>query len=286
MTIPSTNPGEVDAIARLAVEAAGAPQVISTQRGRELLILPDGFNYRDVTEKHGVPELLPDHVDQVVTVQTVDSLVAYVDDYKGPATRIFADMDANAISTVIDYHRPPTATDANSAASPLHAAHVARLKLPFSIEWEAWTAASGKMLGQLDFARFLEENAADIVTPSGADLLEACRDIQTARNVDFKKAVRTSSDNECFEYADVTEARTKQGSVEIPSRFTLSIPVYFGQPPILLDAFLRWRLDDTKLLLGIVLHRPEHARQAEFQAIVADVANRTQRPAVFGRLGG
>lgn len=276
--------GDVAAIADLAVKAAGQAATITTASGRQLLIVPDGYTHHDVTEENAVPPLLPGHISQKVTVQTVDSLVDYVDAFKrSNGTRLFADIDNNAILAAIDYHRT---TDDNEPGIADHVAHTAALKLPFSVEWTAWIAASGKMSGQLDFARFLEENAADIVSPSGADLLDACRDIQTARNVDFKKVVRTNSDNECFEYADSTEARTKQGTVEIPSRFTLSIPVYFGQPPITLDAFLRWRLEADKLQLGIVLHRPEHARQAEFRSIVTDAADRTGCPVVFGRLGG
>jgi len=54
--------------------------------------------------------------------------------------------------------------------------------------------------------------------------------------------------------------------------------------PVSLFAFLRWKLDDGALSLGVALHRAEHVRQDVFKAIVDDAAARTERPAVFGRL--
>jgi uncharacterized protein YfdQ (DUF2303 family) len=137
-------------------------------------------------------------------------------------------------------------------------------------------------MAQLEFARFLEENAADVASPSGADLLEACRDLQAVRKVNFKKAVRTATDNESFEYSDETEARTS-GGVELPTKFLLRFPVYFGHTETDLFAFLRWKLDDGTLNLGVALHRAEHVRQAVFSHIVFDVADRTGCQAVFGR---
>ncbi len=265
---------EAQAIAELARETFRGPEIIRTEAGREFLVIGD--RHHDVTEPNGVPPELPDHIVQGVTLQSVDSLVDYVSHYKdgGGRTVLFADIAANRIAAVIDYHR---------AADPAHGAHRATMDLPYSEEWKAWTKVSGQMTGQLEFARFIEENAADVEAPSGGELLDVVRDLQAVRKVDFKKAVRTSSDNENFEYTDETQASTRQGSVEVPTRFRLRLPVYFNGPSVELIAFLRWKLDDGKLQLGVALHRAEHVRQAEFKRIVDDAAARTGCPAVFGR---
>jgi uncharacterized protein YfdQ (DUF2303 family) len=162
--------------------------------------------------------------------------------------------------------------------------HKATLDLPYSEEWKTWSAINGQLKPQLEFARFIEENAPDIKAPDAASLLEAVRDLQARRNVNFIQAVRTSSDNESFEFTDNTEARTK-ADLELPTKFTLSIPVYFGDPDAEVPAFLRWKLDDGKLLLGIKLHRAEHIRQAAFNLIVTDAMEKTSLLAVFGKLG-
>lgn len=264
---------EVDAIAGLAVQAAGRTEILTTSKGREFLVEPDG-SYHDVTEPNAVPKVLPDHILQAVTVQTADSLADYVNRFATPETLLFADIDQDLIVAAVDYHGPGEAK---------HLDHKASLKLPRSMEWKCWADIDGKLMGQLDFARFLQENAADIVAPDAADILEACRDLHAVRKVNFTKAVRTQTDNENFEYTDETEARTR-GGLELPTEFKVLIPVYFGGRYVELAAFLRWKLDEGQLTLGVRLHRPEHVRQAMFKEVVDDVATRTSRLAVFGKL--
>lgn len=189
---------------------------------------------------------------------------------------LFADIAANSIVAQIDYHSPDKAAQI---------AHRATLTLPFSEEWRLWTEISGRLKEQLEFARFIEENASDIRAPAAADLLEAVRDLQAHRKVSFIKAVRTSSENESFEFQDETKA-TSKGDIELPTKFKLGLPVYFGESETELFAFLRWAIDTEKggLKLGIQLHRAEHVRQAVFKHIVAGVTERTDCCAVFGKI--
>lgn len=264
---------ETDSIATLAVQAAGRAEILTTAKGREYLITPDRAP-QDVTEPNAVSPILPDHIRQAVTVQTADSLADYVNRFATPETLLFADIDQDLIVAAVDYHAPGAAK---------HLDHKASLKLPRSMEWKCWADVDGKLMGQLDFARFLQENAADIVAPDAAEIMEACRDLHAVRKVNFTKAVRTQTDNENFEYTDETEARTR-GGLELPTEFKVAIPVYFGGRYVELSAFLRWKLDDGQLTLGVRLHRPEHVRQAMFKEVVLDVAQRTSRLAVFGKL--
>lgn len=266
---------EAEAIATMVRAAAAESELVRTDDGREFLIVPRECTHHDVTTPNKVKIHLPAHVRQLVTVQTTESLVEYVNEYKTENTRLFADVTANVISAQIDYH---------GADEPAHCAHRATLALSYSIEWKEWNAISGQLKGQLEFARFIEENAADVRQPSGAELLECIRDIQAHRKVNFTKAVRTSSDNETFEYSEETTATRRAGGIEIPTKFKLGIPVYFGESDVELFAFLRWKLDDGSLGLGIQLHRPEHVRQAVFQAIVTRIAERTSCMAVFGKI--
>jgi uncharacterized protein YfdQ (DUF2303 family) len=270
---------EAEAIAALAAKSGGA-SIVTLPDARVYLVTPEGFTAEDVTDPHGLTPGVPARIAARATLQTVDSLVDYVSHYANPTggrTVLFADIAKNRIAGLIDYH---------TAAQAANVDHAAIMDLPFSEEWKVWTAAHGKMVGQLEFARFVEENAADVEAPSGGELLDVVRDLHAVRKVDFKKAVRTSSDNESFEYVDETTANTRNGAVEIPSKFKLRLPVYFGGRTVELFAFLRWHLDDGNLKLGVALHRAEHVRQAEFKLIVEDAASRTGCPAVFGFAGG
>lgn len=273
---------EAEAIARLAEEAVGA-KVITTEDGRRFLVTPKGSNSQEITDPHGLKPRRAGYIAQEVTLQTRDSLVEYVNRFKVGASVLFADIDANAIVAVLDYHDKSDGKGVSGQAN--HAVHRASMKLPYSEEWKLWSGIDGKLVGQLEFARFLEENAADISAPPGADLLECVRDLQALRKVNFTKAVRTSSDNENFEWTDETQAISKNGGVELPTRFELALPVYFGEPITPLYAFLRWKVDGA-LYLGIKLHRAEHVRQASFKAIVTEIAERTGCPVVYGTPSG
>lgn len=258
-----------------------AAAVVTSHDGREYLVVPEGMTKYDIPNEHGLKNTMPGYLQQSVTLQTTDSLGDYVNRFKGANTVLFADIAASAIVAVLDFHH---AAAGDKAPEVARGAHRATLSLPFAEEWTVWKGISGQLKPQLEFARFLEENGGDVVAPSGAELLEACRDLQAARKVNFTQAVRTNSDNENFEYTDETEARNR-GGMEIPSKFELRIPVYFGEQTEAVFAFLRWKLDDGKLLLGIALHRAEHVRQAVFKQIVLRVADATDCPVVFGKVG-
>jgi uncharacterized protein YfdQ (DUF2303 family) len=275
MDKPDTNT-EAGAVAALAI-AANTAQIIDAGPSGQFLVTPDGVNAERIInyDAHGLIVEAPSRIAQTVLLQTTASLVDYVNRFKGEHTTLLADIAANSIMAAIDYHGPAAAD---------HVGHLAKLTLPHSVEWDAWKSQDKKMGDQQSFARWLEENAADVEAPSGADLLEICRDIQAVRRADFRKVVRTSGEVERFEYTEATEAKTS-GSVEVPTKFQLRIPVYFGEGTEVLFAFLRWKLNEGDLQLGYQLHRAEHVRQAVFQQIVLDVASRTGCPAVFGKLG-
>jgi uncharacterized protein YfdQ (DUF2303 family) len=271
---------DAEAIADLGRRAAGAT-VVDSHDAREFLIVPREYEVREITDAHGLFKAKPAYIKQSVTLQTKDSLVDYTNRFRGDDTILFADISANSISALIDYHKA-VGIDAPVGAANF-GAHRATMALAYSEEWRIWTGISGHLKPQLEFARFIEENAADITAPSGAELLEAVRDLQARRKVNFTKAVRTASDNEDFEYTDETETRSNKGNLELPTKFQLGLPVYFGEPPTELYGFLRWKLDEGALMLGVQLHRAEHVRQAVFRQIVLDVAGRTSCPVVFGK---
>jgi hypothetical protein len=278
---------EAEAVAELTRKTLVA-DFHKIEDGREFVILPLGMTKVDIPDEHGLKKSMPAYLSQRVTLQSVESLGVYVNRFKIADSVLFADIAASKIVAVLDYHSAATPSltivdveDASKAmplsgAAPTvkRAAHRAIMELPFSEEYNAWKAIDGKLMKQLDFARFLEENAAEVSAPSGADLLEIVRDIQALRRVNFIQAVRTASDAENFEYKVESEATTKKDGLELPNRFQLSLPIYFGEAPSELFAFLRWNIDENGgLTLGIKLHRLELVRQAVFKQIVLAVGD-------------
>lgn len=264
---------EADSVAKLAIKAHAEARSLKTENGREYLIVPKDHDHVEVTLPNATDVLKPKKIATHVILQNAVALIEYVNRFKSDESLLFADVSESRIVAAIDYHGKDT---------PSLLQHKATLALPFSEEWKVWTSINGQLKPQLEFARFIEENAPDIKAPDAGSLLEAVRDLQARRSVNFIAAVRTASDNESFEFNDNTEARTK-GDLELPTKFMLSIPVYFGEAPVEVPAFLRWKLDDGKLQLGIKLHRAEHIRQAAFQLIVTDASEKTSVLGIFGK---
>ncbi len=274
-------PETIDRVVKLAEGASGnqlktVKTATALPTGRTAIILNDG-TFTEVgdaiADHYGLKITPPGRIKRNLVIQTVDSLVDYIDKFRTGGTVLFADIKASKIVAVLDYD-----VDADTTA---HGSHIAALQLPFADEWTLWSGIDDKLLGQLPFARFLEENSPDIKAPSGSELIEACRDLQAKRSVNFIAAVRTSTNNESFEYSDATDARGKDG-VEIPTKFILEIPFYFGSRAVELAAFLRWQVDDGKLALGIKLNRAEQVRQALFKEIVLDLGERAGVPVIYG----
>lgn len=267
---------QAETIADLARKAS-VPQSFVGPDSRVHLIVPDGYRTQDVTDPYGHTPRKPLYISQEVTLQALDSLIFYVNEFKTPNTRLFANMNDSSIAALIDYHGKDGVAE--------RVTHSAKMELPYSEEWKLWTAADDKLLDQNSFARFLEENHPDIAAPNAAELIETARDLHAARNIKFTKVVRTQTDNESFTVEDNTNLTSQRNGqqVELPREFTLNIPIYFGEPNVEMKAHLRWKLDDQRgMLLGIKLWRREYVRQAEFKRIVTDAAERTTLDAMYG----
>lgn len=264
---------EVKDIQEIIAQTALKPTMFATDDGRKFMTVPTGngaFKVEQISIPNAAEVLMPKVVTQHVRVQTTGSLIDYTNRFKNADSVLFADIASNSIVTVIDYHGPVDEDDdIKGILNPKLALHRATLALPFSLEWQTWTKASGTMMTHVQFATFLEENSYDVVSPVGADLLELCRDLQVIQNVNFGSSVRMG-DVTNVEYKKESDA-TAKGTIALPQTIMLSIPVYFGEPPVPVQAYMRRQIEDGKLRLGIALSRAENVRQMEFHRIVDEV---------------
>lgn len=264
---------------------------------RQWLAVKDGWKMQDVTEPAERPA--PKFLNQSVTLATEDALVDYVNRFKTSATMLFANVNANCIQAVLDYHRaslgglptgPVTQADPGVTMPPEVAAvadrlgHHATLELVLAEEWTAWTENDGKMLGQLAYARFLEENLDDIRNPDGATVLELVRTLQVTKNYTFKGSVRTDSNHEDIAYQEVTASGAgRDGSMPVPVYVDLLLPVFLGGTAHGIRAFIRHQ-QDGKLTIGHKLKGAAKVKQDAFMAIAEGVRSRVNCPMVMGAL--
>jgi uncharacterized protein YfdQ (DUF2303 family) len=195
----------------------------------------------------------PLRVKQRVQMHDADSFIAYVNQYKGNATRLFFDQTRETFEAVLDYHL--TASGALGAAAGW-CGHTAAFTPVRSIEFMTWTEQNRKQMTQVEFARFIEENLPDVVEPAGADLLEVALTMEAKKEATFASGIRLSNGQVQFQYDEEIRGTAKKGTLDVPEQFVLGIPIHVNGPAYRIPLRLRWRLKDGKLAFWYEMVRP------------------------------
>ncbi|XBQ15821.1 MAG: DUF2303 family protein [Oceanicaulis sp.] len=273
----------------VAAYAMASYNLVAGEDGRQHVVVPEGFELRDVTDPHR----LPGFVRQRVTVDDRGSLIDYATRFKGAQSVLFADIDRGQVIARIDYHELSEAgagaliaeageiIPGRELGGPAHDAHVAVLQLRETEEFRAWSDFCGEFHEQMEFAYFLEENAADVADPDGASLLEIVKDLQTVADHQFKGKVNLDSGDVTLNFE--TETRQLQ-PVQLPRKVFLEIPIYDGEPPAQLECALRWRAGGAGALLKLEMRRVARIKRAAFADIAEGVSAGCGLPVFFGRL--
>lgn len=286
---------ETAAIAELAdlAEKNLPAQVITAADGRVFAIHRSDVEVRDISLPNSVPVPMPQVLMAVAQLQTSLALTQYLHRFKDADSMMFGDVGTNTVTAILDYHVRPTenvvdkgelpvdaGVPANKPAMPRRTAHRAVLKLRHSQEWMVWAGTNDKMMSHLAFSNFLEENAMDVIQPSGGALLEICKDLQVKGTADFKSSTR-NGDVVSIEYRKQDDV-SNSASIELPAEIMIAIPVYFGEEPITMNVLLRRKVEEGKLTLGIKIKRLENHKQDEFLRIVNEVSADTDVEVVLG----
>lgn len=213
-----------------------------------------------------------------VTMQSAQSFIEYIQRFKTPTTMIFADVRAQSIEAVIDFHGPD---------EPKWAEHTVSYKPQFSMHWERWAGQSGKPEDQTAFAEFIEENRGAVtspidnsleqrrmfnVAPDLASLLEMTRNIQGKSEVAWKSRVVAKDGSVSLSFVEDASAGTGESQVPIFDSFEIMIPIFYGSDPVRLICQFRYRIENRKLKLFYVLYRKDEIAQAGFEDIVSKIA--------------
>jgi len=259
----------------VALEAARlANPVIKTEDGREFAFVPSSMALENITD----PERLDRFARSTVLIDEKQSLIDYLKRFAQSGTVLMADFDTFSITAFIDYHGG--STDMKEPGPVGADRHRARLSLRPSEEWRRWDKFEGELHPQAEFAAFLEENAADILDPEAATMIEISRDLEATQGASFKSSTRLENGDRKFVYE--TEMHVK-GDLHVPQRFKLSIPLFQGEGPVELDAALRFRVTPDGLLLGFEWRRVEYQRLSHFRLIAAEIVEATGVPLFYGR---
>lgn len=249
--------------------------------GRNFVMLPEGYRLHETTD----PDRLPSRIKQHVVVDDLDSLTAYANRFSDARSILIADEDRGRITAHLDWHRDNnTGTEVGNLEAQA-AQHSVDLILRDSLEFARWNAMEAgpkgdKMHGQEEFARFIEENIADLDDPDPSTMLSICRDLEVSSGHAFKSGVRLENGDRSFKYETDTKVMSE---IQVPTEIGLSIPLYFGEQPTEVRAKFRFRANAGGLFLGFVWHRVEYKRRAVFREMAFKAAEETGLPVYFGR---
>lgn len=265
-----------ETIQRLTLAAVDYGSIQKLPDGRTIVFRPSGpgnAEVKDLTLDHQKEPPQPQFISAFPQIQTVASLIDYVNRFKTDNTMIFACSEEEIIKAVIDYHE-----EGSKKAGLVR--HQAILNLTTSNEFDTWIDSDGSWMAQKSFARFLELNAEDILTPKGADLLEMVLDLEKSKTVTVQRKLRSSGSDD----GSGGFASDASGTV-LPASFKLSFPIFYGETnKVEILAYTKDRLEDTKIEIGYELNRIDIIRQREFTRIAAEIATATGVPFVLGKI--
>lgn len=246
--------------------------------GRQYLVLPEGF------EAHELPDegRLQPWPRQRVTVDDRNSLSSYANRFSDKRSVIVADYDALTISARLDWHHHNQDSDMAGRTGPDN--HSVTLKLRPSEEFSRWNAfVKQGFVDQETFARFLEENSADVLQPDPATLIEISRDFEATVGQVYKSSTRLDNGDRRMVFQSDSNATS---DVVVPKKITLRIPFYNGEQPSDIDAHFRWRgASGGAVVFALEWHRVEYHRRAHFNAIAFAASEETGLPVFLGRQG-
>lgn len=210
---------------------------------------------------------------QVFDAASFNAILEANVDERSATIYINRDANAPAIVAVLNGH---------DADGPGWGDFRAEIVFRFTSQWLKWKGIDGKMLGQVEFAEFIEDNLSDIATPAGADMLEIAQYLSATRSTDFKSASRLRDGRVQFQNIENIEAKVGAGETEVPETIILGIAPVFGLPPYRIEARFRYRIANGKLSLGIKLQRVEDIMAAVVNDMVNGTVASEGRPVVVG----
>jgi uncharacterized protein YfdQ (DUF2303 family) len=117
-------------------------------------------------------------------------------------------------------------------------------------------------------------------------MLEIALTFEAKKAVEFSSGVRLSNGQIQLQYDELIRGTAKKGTLEIPEKFYLGIPVFQGGPAYRIEARLRWRLQDGKAIFWYEMVRPHKVVEDALATVARNIANETGIAILAGRIEG
>jgi uncharacterized protein YfdQ (DUF2303 family) len=221
---------------------------------------------------------------------TLESFITLTNRHKTADSAVFADTNWQkpSLTAVIDYH------EARNGGEPDNGKHSVAYEFPLSEEWQAWVKNNGEVMGQQDFAEFIENRIAELSAPtederiqwesdfatrvaSPAELVKLSRGLQVNVEARVKNNVMLSSGEGQIAWEE--EHRDANGqALKVPGMFCLAIAPFFMGEKARIPVRLRYRVVSGKVVWFYQIYRPDLAVTLRVRDDVAGVAEATLLP--------
>jgi uncharacterized protein YfdQ (DUF2303 family) len=206
---------------------------------------------------------------------TMNDAASFVDYFKlhQLASRIYGQVEPPEFVAVLNDNRKD---------EPGWGDHRVTYDCPLSKEWKVWTAFSGKPRDQIAYSEFMESNTPDIISseadePSGATMLEVATNFKAQKKVNFASGQRLDNGQVDFVFQEEIQGSAgPKGSIKVPERFWIGIPVFEGGSPYRIECKLRYRLKDGSLSMWFDMVRYHRVLESAFMDIWQEIAVGTQ----------
>jgi uncharacterized protein YfdQ (DUF2303 family) len=208
------------------------------------------------------------------TVRDASSFHTYYGKHSDTDSEIYADAERLTVTAVLDAH---------TEDGPRWADHRLVLALRQTDAWKQWMQYDGKLLGQEQFAEFLEDHLPELLEPDSATMLEIAQSIQGVSKAEFQSGTRLSSGERKLAYVETVTAKAGQkGELVIPETFVIGLVPFEGSEGYKLTARLRYRINGGPLQLGYKLERPAEVLRTAFADVVTAVSEHLEVPVMHG----
>lgn len=263
-----------------------APQPITVYQNDEIqfrkIAVPKGWEVQDCDNEALLQK--PRRKKAIVSLNDTDSFIGYVKRHGSlTACTIWADVDyaeeKAKFQAVINDHGEKE----DEQAWRDHVAHYAP---QFSPEYLRWAGKNRTVMSQVDFAEFLDNNQMDIASPQGfpssAEMLQMALNFEAKQDLRFKSSVRLQNGGTDMTFVQDDDKGTIE-RMKVFDKFAIGIPVYFGGDAYQINARLRYRHREGKVVFWYELVRPDLTMKAATDTIIAKIKAECGQPFFFGK---
>ena len=278
---------------QLILDTGKAQQAIQTgDDGEKFFIKPDG----NVT---GLGNYFhPTRVRQKVHFTDADSFSKYFTRFATTDSLIFGDITSEGakFTAVIDYHKKFL----TGGAIADYCDHVATFSTTPTPEWSEWLKANRKPMQQVEFAVWMEDNLHLFaqksfgdgkkagIGPTSADLLELVKTLHGKQSANFGQSIRLDNGAHSCRYEETIDVKgtMRSGEVVLPPFIYGGFALFQGMPAYLVQARLKTRLENRKLVLFFETVALEKTVRDCLDLVTDRIEEKTKREILIGSLVG